>query len=49
MLKQKLDDLINFKDQFDDGSEVKKKFHYNKDSNEGRNLMNQEEQVQRLL
>jgi Zn-dependent M32 family carboxypeptidase len=41
--------MINFKDQFDDGSEVKKKFHYNKDTNEGRTLMTQEEQIEKLL
>ncbi len=31
-LKQRLDDLINFRDQFEDGTEVKKKIHYNKES-----------------
>jgi Zn-dependent M32 family carboxypeptidase len=41
--------MINFKDQFDDGSEVKKKFHYNKDTSEGRTLMTQEEQIEKLL
>jgi hypothetical protein len=41
--------LINYRDQHDDGTEVKKKIHYNKETNEGRTVLNQEEGIQRLL
>ena len=41
--------MINFRDQSDDGTLVKKKFHYNKESSEGRTLLSQESQLQTLL